>query len=145
MKTAVAVLVCSLVLVGAISTGHAQTGTEVDRTQTPVDPVTRLLVDFSAAVATLDAGKAETLFLPPDDSADGMNRSSHIKEMRKDWAGERDKNRQMHVVFTNTTVLVRAEMVVAGEEAHPKSTPVEFKVSLGPDGCRIAAMSYLNE
>jgi hypothetical protein len=142
---AVVVIVCSVALVGLISSGRAQTDSKIEGPQSPRDPISRFLADFSAAVSTSDVKKAEALFLAPDDSADGKNRSSHIQEMSKDWAGEKDKSRKMSVAFTNTTVLVRAEMVVTGEEAHPKPTPVEFKVLLGPDGCKIVSMTYLKE
>lgn len=144
-RTMIAVLVCSVALLVVISQGRAQPGTTGEPAQTVADPITRLLANFSAALATLDADKAEALFLPPDASLDGKNRGSHIKEMKKDWAAQKGKSRMMSVAFTNTTVLVRTEMVVAGEEAHPRPTPVEFKVVLAPEGCKIVAMSYLKE
>ena len=86
-RVMVAVIVFSVAVRGLISIGRAQTAPKIEPTVTACDIITSFLNDFSAAVAALDVQKAEALFLPPDDSADGKNRSSHIKELKKDWAG----------------------------------------------------------
>ena len=110
------------------------------------DPVSRLLADFAGAVSALDVEKAESLFLPPDDTADGTNRREHIREMKKDWNRERDREAEMSVQFTNTTVLVETEMIVGGEEAEPHPIPVRFKITFDPKGnCKIVSMEYVKE
>ena len=110
------------------------------------NPVSRLLADFADAVHARDAEKAESLFLPPDDTIEGINRRDHIREMKEDWNQAQDQEAEMSVQFTNTTVLVETEMNIRGEEAKPNPIPVRFKISFDPNrNCKIASMEYIKE
>ena len=108
-------------------------------------PVDQMLRDFATAVSTLDAKKAEALFLPRDDTPDGKNRQSHLQEMEKDWKRARERKQKMTVTFKNTVTTVRTEMLVGGDEAEAKPIPVEFKVVITKEGCKIVAMNYLKK
>jgi len=110
----------------------------------PQDPVSSMLDSFADAVVARDMRKAESLFLPPDDTPDGKNRERHIEEMKKDWSRATQRDPFAAVKFKNTTVLVHTQMVLVGKEAKPAVIPVEFKVSFGEDGYKIVAMKYLD-
>ena len=95
----------------------------------------------------------EALFLPPDETADGKNRQQHIREIRKDWSTGKHKEK-MIVEFKKTQTLVhkgetlvRTEMSVSGSGGLPSVSgePLEFKVVFTSDGCKIAAMKYLDD
>ena len=92
--------------------------------------------DFASAVSSLDAQKAEALFLVPDSTPDGTNRQAHIQEMRKDWTRVAAQGKKMTANFTNTVILVRTQM--KGEES--TGQPMEFKVAFTKEGLKIVAM-----
>lgn len=133
--------VASLVL---ISQAYTDVGGGLN-TPAAGDAVTTMLREFEAAVSALDADKAQKLFLTPDDTPDGKNRRKHIDEMRKDWSRAKEKGEKVAVEFKNAVILVRAEMFPGGAKAEAKAIPVEFKVKLTRDGCRILAMEYFKK
>jgi len=108
-------------------------------------PVDRMLKDVSAAISTLDVQKAEALFLPPDNTADGKNRQNHILEMKKDWKEAKERGQKMTVDFRNTVTIVRTEMFAVEEETEAEPITVELKVTFTKDGCKIVSMKYVEK
>ena len=108
------------------------------------DALDRLLTDFAAATAKLDIDNAEKLFLPPNNTAAGKNRESHLSELRKDWtlAKESGANVGPSVQFKNTNKIIRTEMLIGGPGGpqEGQSRKVEFTVAFTKDGWKIVSM-----
>ena len=139
------VLIC-LAVVYTFAPTNAEDAEDREVAEAPfVSAVDQMLKDFAAAVSTSDARKAEGLFVPPDDTLDGKNRQDHIREMKKDWKRSKERGQKMTVEFTNTVIIVRTKMLAGGDEGEAQPIPLEFKVALTKDGCKILAMKYLKE
>ena len=146
MSTRLVFVLAIVTVASLVATSQAYTDVGAGlNTSTAGDAVSTMLREFEAAVSVFDVEKAQKLFLPPDDTPDGKNRQKHFDEMRKDWSRAKEKNEKVTVEFKNVVILVRAEMFPGGVKPEAKVTPVELKIKLTREGCRIVAMEYLKE
>jgi hypothetical protein len=153
MKTRSLVTVSCLAVVSLISfvVSAAQDTKESDVVKHG-SPVDEMLKELATAISELDTKRAKALFLPPDETPDGKNREGHLREMEKDWKRAKERKEKITVAFKNTVsttentvTTVRTEMFVGGDEAEAEPMPVEFRVVITKEGCRIVAMNYLKE
>ena len=120
--------------------------TDQPKTSVMTDPLDRVLAELAAAAGTFDVERAEKLFLPPDETAEGKNRQAHLAEIRKDWsrAKEGGAKEGISVRFENAKKILRTQMVVSGpgstEEA--ERMDVELTVTLTKDGWKIVSMEF---
>lgn len=137
-----------LLMLLAVSSACSVAKVHNTHSTTSIDSIDRMLQDFASATYAQDIQKAEALFLPPDETADGKNRQQHIREIRKDWASGEHKEKliiefkKRQVLVRNEETFVRTEMSVPG---YGPDMLLEFKVVFINNDCRIAAMEYLEE
>jgi hypothetical protein len=138
--TCCALFICSAALAFGFAQQPATSGAV-----TEADALDRLLTDFATATATLDVAGAESLFLPPDDTADGRNRQANLSELRKDWQRARESGASVGpaVQFRNVQKIVRADMLINGPGGPKEGTvsEVEFTAAFTKDGWKIVSMT----
>ena len=103
--------------------------------------IDELLTEFEKAIRTADVDSMERLFLPPDDSIEGQNRSSNLTELRKDWKGRRDGP---PLRFESRQAVIKIEMTDLDPDGPPSPhvSEIELKIVRTDGKWRILSMQW---
>lgn len=138
MRRAV-VTICLVLSLGTVAVVWAS---DASQTQNP-NSMEEFLSAFADATNELDIERAQSLFLPPDDSDQGKRRAFLIQEFEDDWQEAKAKGESKKIFFGEPEmqrVTFRTTMRVRGE---PQAMPVEFTLQMTEEGFKIVAFKHL--
>lgn len=101
--------------------------------------IDQLLTDFDHAIRTANVSSMERLFLPPDDSANGQNRQSNLRELRKDWK-ETQSGPPIELDATNAVITLQMTDLDPDGPPTPRVSKIELNLIRTDDGWRIESM-----
>ncbi len=101
--------------------------------------IDQLLTDFGHAISTANVDSMEQLFLPPDDSTDGQNRQSNLRELRKDWKERQDGP---PIKLDVVSAVIKLQMTDQDPDGPPtpRGSEIELKIVRTDDGWHIESM-----